>query len=411
MRTSSFRVVGLIAAAFLSVWSAAQTGPRGGLVVEMPDPTSEAHAIEMVFEVPRLDAWEAANLQVLAAALADGSMDFGHQQMFAFASVLGAPQFVALPDGLRVSLSVSKNGLSAGLGVLEALLRRPVLGAETIDAARARLSVGPADTWSAAMAPNLADGSRVDRESVASLLRRLVQRGSMVLAVRGPFEPGTVRSLWSARVEAWPPERPDRAPLPGPEPRFRTVVPGPASVLEFVAPVVPARSVGLPAQVLAIGALGSGKGASLYRIVREEMRISYRQEALLFGAPGGFQPRMLIASTRRDLSNRVDEIRGALRRDIAEWTEADRVRAAAAVRSSLLYGIGMSPFDFGIGDSAAGRFRDETFVAGYWQLKTGTPWDPAEFARLVERVDLESMREAAADLIDAMGFRYYEGRG
>lgn len=401
----------LTIAAVLSALSAAQSGPRGGLVVEMPDPASEAHAIEVFFEAPRLDAWEAANLQVLAAALADGSMDFGRQQMFAFASALGTPQFLALPDGLRVSLSVPKNGLSAGLGVLEALLRRPVLSPETIDAARARLAVGPSDTWTAALAPSVPDGSRVNRDSVASMLRRLVQRGPSVLVVRGPFEPGSVEALWSARVSAWLPERPERPPIPGPEPRFRSVVPGPASVVELVAPAVPARSVGLPAQILAIGALGTGKGASLYRVVREQMRISYRQEAIFSGAPGGFQPRILIASTQPDLRDRIDGIREALRADIAEWTEADRVRAAAAVRSNLMYGIGMSPFDFGTGESAAGPFRDEAFVAGYWQLKTGTPWDPAELARLIELVDLESMREAATDLLDSMGFRFFEGRG
>ena len=379
-------------------------------MVEIPEPSGEAHAIELVLGAPRLDAWEMANLRVLAAALADGSMDFGRQQMFAFASALGPPQFVALPDSLRISLSVSPSGLRAGLGVLEALIRRPVLSQESVDAARDRLAHSAADHVSAALWPSLPEGSRVTRESVASLLRRLVQRGEMVLVVRGPFEPGTAESMWAERVASWPPERPEREPLRGPEPRFRTDVPGPASVLELVGPLVPARFVGLPAQILAVGALGSGKGATLYRVVREQKRLSYRQEAFFSGVPGGFQPRILIASTH-DLSKRVDEIRDAIRADIGQWTEADRVRAAAALRSSLVYGIGMSPFDFGIWDSPVGRYRDEAFIAGYWQLKTGTRWDPSELARLIDLVDLETMREAAFDLVDSMGYRFYAGRG
>jgi hypothetical protein len=100
-----------------------------------------------------------------------------------------------------------------------------------------------------------------------------------------------------------------------------------------------------------------------------------------------------------DTADRVKTIKADLLDDIGAWTAASHDRAVGMATAVLIYHVPFSPI-YVLGSSPAGdSLEDRTFLAGYWQMKTGKPWDPKELLESMKRVSLDDLKEQATNIL------------
>jgi hypothetical protein len=155
----------------------------------------------------------------------------------------------------------------------------------------------------------------------------------------------------------------------------------------------------LAIKLLAVYALGVGKGSAVFRVLREREGWSYRQEAFLWPTPKGFRTRLLMAT---DLPNDdwPKAMRAALRADVEGWTDADLKRATGLAKAQMVRGIGPDPFYLTPKGPAGETPAGQAFETAYWHGKAGRALDEARLASQFELVRLDELKETALDMLD-----------
>jgi hypothetical protein len=166
----------------------------------------------------------------------------------------------------------------------------------------------------------------------------------------------------------------------------------------------------LTTKLLALTALGTGKGAALWRVAREKLGLSYRQEAVLNPTPKGFQPRLLIAHAGAEgLEEKAQTLKTALQEDIKSWTEDDKRRAIGMAESYLVRGGDLSPLYFIPGRPVLTDLPDQIFLRAYWRMKAGAVWNPHQLVGRMGFVDLADLKLAAEEIVGSGKIRIYSG--
>jgi hypothetical protein len=150
----------------------------------------------------------------------------------------------------------------------------------------------------------------------------------------------------------------------------------------------------VPATLLAAYALGVGKGSSVFRVLRQQDRISYRQEAYLQGEGSYF--RLCVACAflpRDDEAKLAEQTREQLLADVDQWGDGERARALALANTTLTGWPELVPMNL-TGQGPVGS-QDRAFLEAYWPMKTGDPWDPEALLAKMNAVSLADMKTAA----------------
>jgi hypothetical protein len=150
-------------------------------------------------------------------------------------------------------------------------------------------------------------------------------------------------------------------------------------------------------RLLAIGALGVGKGSAVFQAWRSELGASYQQEGALVSTEGGFTP---VLWARTDSKLAVEDFRKALLENIESWQEIDRLRAVGVLKNGWQNGIPVSPF---VGTShtvLSSSNADRTYLTALWRLKTGTLWEPSLVWNALDSVSLEDLKSSAIELVE-----------
>jgi hypothetical protein len=365
-----------------------------GLVVENVEPEATEVSIQVMARVPRLTARQADAMDALVAALPREVEGYSRRDVF---TVTGGDtvRCQSGPDYVRISFHVPPSNWRVGLSLMEALVRSSKLTMPE------GTSPGRVTAWVAALRPY--ERSRNPRPNeVADLYRTLFRPENLTLGVGGPIPAGAAREDWEARMAKWTPPR-ILAPSPyEPEPKPIAKNPGGLSTIEIEGPKFGGRDAAISIRVLALMALGSGKGASLFRVARQQLGLSYRQEALLYPVPEGWKSRILLETTATtELDKKAETLRTVLLEDVRGWTDADLKRAQGMAEGVFLRGIDFSPFAFGPFGTFDDTLEGRTFLRTYWQMKTGEPWDPELLLRAMRMVTLEDLKETATGVLTA----------
>lgn len=153
-------------------------------------------------------------------------------------------------------------------------------------------------------------------------------------------------------------------------------------------------------QLLAVVALGSGKGSAMFETLREAQGWSYRQEAVFWPTEKGFVPRLIMASgDKTPPAELVKAMKQQLLDAVNAWTDANLDRARGMAEGILTRGLQMSPLYFNPGWPIEDNLHDRTFLAGYWRMKTGRAWDPKKMVGEMTLVDLAELKEAALGML------------
>ncbi|MDR3691093.1 MAG: hypothetical protein P4L46_17060 [Fimbriimonas sp.] len=376
-------------------------------VVELPDASANEISIQAIVKLPKLGAKDLAKLRILARTMLKQTSDYPRREMLMVTG--GEPIRIDItPDVMRIAEYVPADNLKAGLSVMESLLHGATFLQENLDAAVQESST--ADYWAQALDPTVLPSVKLGQDEAFTLYHRVLRPERILLAVGGKFVPGQAKDLWESRIDSWNPER---------EPRgyfdISTLDPlkqlsSPVTTVDLVgAPMLP-DDAELTTQALALFALGSGKGASMFRVVREKHAWSYRQEAILEPTLDGWQPHLVFATTPGDdADQKAAVVKADLLADVQAWTDADLARAVGMAESVLLRDVSFSPL-YVLGSApVGGSLGDRTFMAGYWQLKTGQPWDPSALLDAMKHVTLADLKDHATTILNSTRPRILPG--
>jgi hypothetical protein len=357
---------------------------QGHALVQLPDPAATKAEIQAVVMLPKLTADEHAFLEIATAAMPLRTREYSSPDMLRTTG--GEPVVVDLmPDSVRIGIEVSPDNLADGFSILENLLFQASLTDDDL-VASSKEAFRPT-AWMAAMWPEIYPRNYFRTDRVRTLYEKVFDVDFVTVGIGGNYDPVKAESLWLGIASRHPAARkaPYRDDYSVSKPRPSAE--GPLNMLSIRRPAVAD-----PATILALFALGSGKGASVFRVIREQMRLSYRQEAVLMPTPNGFESVILAASTQKLDRNAVVK---ALQDDVDKWTESDRLRAIGMAGAVLNQGLDFSPFYFSPGGPLSASPADEVYLRAYWFAKTGQIWDPNALLASLKSVDLVDLRATA----------------
>ena len=315
-----------------------------------------------------------------------------------------------LGDSALVMVTVPKGAANSGLDLLASLMRSPTLDQDDLDTFLRTQAAPTSSYWNDGMHPEKFDLGGAPRDDVLAVFQRVFRPDRIVVAFGGAIGQTDVAQLWTDHTQGWTPPKEPRFPDDS-VPHLLMNIAGPVTVTELIGTSFKASNPDLPSYMLALYALGSGKGSSLYRIAREQHAWSYRQEAYLWPTTSGWEPRLFIPMIgSSEAANRIQSLKQELQTDVANWTETDRLRAIGMAESTLLGGLPYGPLL--LGDSPIGdTLQDKVAMAAYWRMKTGADWDPQVLFQQISKVDLDGLKASARAILEGSRPSVLPGRG
>ncbi len=303
-----------------------------------------------------------------------------------------------MADHIRVSMCFPRGQLAIGISLLASVLQKPSFAEPDLSAALRGLERRRTTLWETALMGTASPPGSISAAAIRRAHAQYFQPQNITIGVGGAIEPGEAEALlakrtagWPARPSGEPPRDPRASGSPAPQAGLR--------VIELAAPLFSASDAAFATRLLSVCAVGVGKGSAMFKILREKNGWSYRQEAFLWPAPGGFRPRMLMA-TALDNENWTAAVRDALLEEVKSWKEEDLKRARALLASYLELGLGQNPIYVTPHGPLSEGVEAETFELAYWTMKTGRPLDKSKLLAQLGHVRLEELKETAAEQIE-----------
>lgn len=378
------------------------------VVFENPESAATETSIQALVKLPPMDATDANALEILADVIPQEVEGYSRRDML---TVTGGvpPRCIVEPDHLRFVLSVPPENVKPALSLLDALLRRSRMSDVRIR--EAILQRNRTSYWGAALRPTEQQLVQVRGQDVLDLYQRIQRPDDIVLAVGGKIIPKQVQEEWEKKLPNWGRPKPWPSNPYRPPTTFRAKNPGGVTTLDLAAPSFGARDAALPTRILALIGLGTGKGSSLFRVARQKLGYSYRQEAVLTPTPDGFEPRLILAmKPTDDEAAKAETLRTALLEDVKGWTEADRLRAAGIAEAVFLRATEWSPLSLLRQGPVPDDLEGRTFLRAYWPMKTQQPWDPGALVDTMRQVSLGDFKEAATQIVAGATPRLQSGK-
>lgn len=385
----------IAAAAF---WFALQTGNP---VAEYVDPNSRFVSVQAVLKLPSLSGHEFAEAEVLAETMADEVEGYSKAEMRDIAGRAGdGLKITLMPDHLRIQIGVLPSDVKPAIGYIEQILRNSRLSADAINKAVAEIPYRTRPIWAVALEPLKFEFYRTRREDIVDLYHRICRPENVWLSVGGPIQPGDAADYWKSKIDGWDPGKApkpslDVAPLPG-----VANVAGREAVIELRGRAIIGKDPAIAARLLALIALGSGKGSAMFARLRDEHGWSYRQEAVLWPTPEGFLPRLIMLSGDQTPGTELAKaVKETLADAVKSWGNEDLARARGMADGILNRGFPMSPLYFNPSWPITSSLHDQTFMSAYWPMKTGRAWNPKKLMGEIALLNLDDLKEAAQAIL------------
>ncbi len=219
--------------------------------------------------------------------------------------------------------------------------------------------------------------------------RYLVRNGKIHVVFGGPFAAGQSVSVWQGLMDAEPMTiRPADRPRPDGFPRF------PAVNAAWLDGGVVAPSDSVPAAMVSALLLGQGKSSVLYRVAREEMGLSYRQEAFLWPRPAGWQPRIYLTSADPIPVAKLEQLKERMLAEVSGWNASDLNRAQQMLTENLLRNGVWSPWVIGPAGGTYNTAEDRIVLEALSQ-SNGAAYDANSLVTRAESLTLETVQAAA----------------
>lgn len=367
------------------------------VVIENPTPASVV-ALEAVVRTS-----EAPEMAMLAAeVLPDGSLSMGRARLIELTSRAGGSlRVTAMPDHVRISLTVLPADLDAGALAMRALIAEPEFRQDSVELAAANLPFRNRSYWDEALnpwRPNYAALGPRAGETLAEYWKAAARPERIAIAVGGGFRPGEGKAAVERAFQGWTPPKPSSRRMPVATSQPLTARRFPISTWEIEGPALTPTAPELPANIVATILLGVGKKGLLYTTVREKLGLTYRQEALLTPTPSGFAVRLILA--RSSSLGPLDEgVAKALEDGIGRWTDADLQRARGLLSGIEEGTFPVSPFTLSGSVPVSKGLADDTFLLAYSTQKFGKAGNWGDTLKAASTSSLEAVKAAALSIV------------
>lgn len=364
--------------------------------------------VEALVRLPKLGPHEQAALTLLANCLPNDSVIASKREMEESTAEAGGPVKVSLqPDCLRLQFSLRENQLNDVLPIVSQVLHEAKLEDETVSAKRKDLEFARFGVWESALTPQRPKTLTVQPDEVREIYFRLIRPENIWIEIGGSKRnlDRDFQAEWNDITSKWEyPKLRTRLVDKGAVP---VAIDRPGKLTTMVlrsSPILPQK---LYTAMLGAFMLGSGKGATVFTVLREQLGWSYRQEAPLRGVAGGFEQLVTaIAATSPEDFNEASAMKDELLAAVGQWQEADRTRALGMARAVLSRGEGMNPLYF----LGASTTLDPLYLRAYWRLKTGTTYDPVAIIKSLESVSLDDAKKAVQEELTSAGTELIRGK-
>lgn len=358
-------------------------------LVEFPTSKGDLVAIEALIKLPKLEPGHRYRLMQAAYNAVKMTPSYSRRDI----SRVMAPGYRfrvdQLADALRLGLTVEPKDLAAGLSVLSSVLTEPSF---LPDAIKVDPSKGVAG-WARATQSFQMVPTDIDQAYFQDIWKIVVQPGAITVGVRGPFAEGAASAAWAKRETYWREYTPNKS-VYGRSTKTKLET-GEPPILVFRTSLNKLT----PSDVFAATVMGGGKDSLLWKICREELRMSYRQEAFVVPTENGWEFRMAVAT---DSSNsgpeKVSELRERLSKGIDSLVDSDLVHAQGLLRGYFQYQQFGFPMLLGACQVTGGDVNETLFRDMYLTAK-GVP--ALNDVQWLDSPSLGDCKKKLHDLLDA----------
>jgi len=372
-------------------------------VTEVVDPSAKIVSVVAIVKLPTMGAHEYAEAKLLAETMANEVDGYSQSDMKDMAARAGESRKITLmPDHLRIQVGALPAEATTAVNYIGHILRKSRLPEDALTKAEAEIPFRTRSLWATAIEPVKYDFHRIKRDDVVDLYHRLCRPDNVWLSVGGPVDATAIETAWNDATRDWTVGRlPRWSPDPKPVGEIQDV-PGSESMIELRGKEFLGDDPAMPTKILALIGLGSGKGSAMFARLRQTKAWSYRQETILWPTTQGFEPRLIMASGDQtppmDLANAMkDELVDAVK----SWDQSDLSRAEGMAQGIFERGFTMSPLYFNPSWPVTSSLDDRTFLAGYWTMKTGRPWNSSTILGSMALVSLSDFKDAALDILNS----------
>lgn len=350
---------------------------------------------------PRLTDEEIGALRTLVQSQVTESSDFGPTKLLELCSGGGKPRAEVMEDHIRIWLTVNRVDLRIGVKLMASVLNHPRLDdPESMGTAAESLDSKNPVYWQQLLVPKRYPYLPYNPEMIKALHQKVYIPTNVSLCFGGDISAEEVLPLVAGewKEELWGQKFAYRQ-------RF-------TKAKEWTRPNAQATLVSLNSGAytattdidLALATsmvLGLGKGGAVFRVLRSQVGLSYRQETYLWPDERGFRLRSAFATLPKDNESTLpDQAKQALLTDVESWTQEDLDRAFALGQSALEGEYDQCPIGFRPNGGNLQQSGEREFMSLYWPYKTGTQWDPGLIMTRLRSLPLDRVKTFATKSIN-----------
>ena len=383
-----------------TIFLLAQVKPAVPELVEYPDQTKAKVYIEAIVDLPpKLNASQRYVLTRSLGLATHMTQEYGKRDVF---NILASGTRFHLyhgADHLRIGLAVDPDRLGSGLALLNSLFTVPTYLPETIKDFKLAFE----DPWSPAYEGYAEQSAPLDHDTMLSIWLAVVRPNRVSVAVSGNFAPGEAKSKWSTAQRNWQ-TVPDRLPIPFPPkatPKENSI---PLILFDSRPIAFTAENIG--AYFLAANCLGVGKESILWKVARDGMSLSYRQEAFMLPTEEGWKFRMAFATDGGQAKpETITALRANIRTLCAALTEDDLAHAVGLARGYLENNLPQFPIVAGVSPAVDVDPNDSLYLQHYWQHRFGFSWTSATLYQKIKGTKLDDVKKLLLKIVDESNVR------
>ncbi|MEQ1823573.1 MAG: hypothetical protein ABL949_13765 [Fimbriimonadaceae bacterium] len=306
---------------------------QGVRVTELPEAGAARLEVQAIIKLPAdLSPRERGALAIIRDCLTQGTRDYSKDELQNYALLVGEPIKVTLAyDHFRIGYSLPPRSLDVASDLVSNLVRGALFRDEDCLATLALAPFKSFPAWQSSLSNWSVDYRNLRLAEVRQVYERYFRPENLCVAVSGPFGVGEVIQEFEQRFQDWKPAA------------VRRIYEGKSQELYKSQAI---NTIGLWADISGVPfaqlelvsiALGLGKDGAAFRVIRNELGQSYRQEGVVAPGPKGLRLGVVYQSTSSD--GGVAAL-AALAKDIEAWNQATLTRSIATI--SALSSLGMT---------------------------------------------------------------------
>jgi len=369
-------------------------------VVELIEPGSKIVVAQATLLTRDYGDYDQAAARVIAESLLEGTTEFTKHELLSYGAQAGiVPRVEVMDDLIRITIAAPRKGLSVAVALIESMLVRPKLEFSALQARAVQLEKLHRSAWMSALVPVLLPYSKLRRSDFDNVRLRLLRPENVVIALGGDFAPGRGIEQVKTQFGVWAPAPKKFVGKPT-APPLTLDNREPVATCELAGEIVRGDRESDAGTILAVFALGVGKQSTLFRVLREQLRQSYRQEALLWATSHGWVPRIVAAVPPELGRDFVEVLRGELLKDIEAWDETTLECAKALSESALQADLSVSPIWVDSTGPATTELRSRVSWLSFVTV-ANTPRLARDgiLSQKLQEVTLESLKNSAREWI------------